>query len=231
MAKFCIKCGKPLEEGKECTCSVKKENDTVTKTKQIIRNYTNLFLEITRGLAKAPIDTIKKYGVAKNAGFSMIALFLNALIFGLFFYCFLKEETNMLSYGFPIRSIDISFIKIVLFGILQIGIGFVITISMIYGLTGSLLKKKVDFKTITSMVGICSIVMTTALIFSLIILFLSMKLAIFILLVASLFYLVYLCQGIMEATKIDKNKLAYVFVCTICVTVFVVIYVVPKILL
>ena len=101
---------------------------------------------------------------------------------------------------------------------------------MIYILAGSLLKAKAELKVITSMIGICSIIMTVALAISIIIVFLSMKLAMFILLIASLFYFVYLLQGINEISKIDKNKLAYVFVPTICVTLFVVVYIVPKIL-
>ncbi len=226
MAKFCIKCGKSLEEGKECTCTTK---DTLTQTKQVARNYVNLFLEIMKGLVKAPIDTIKKYGVEKNFGFSAIAMLFNSFLFGLFFYCILKEETNAFSYGFLI-SRDIPLIKTILLGTLLIGIGFLVTIFMIYILAGSLLKAKAELKVITSMIGICSIIMTVALAISIIIVFLSMKLAMFILLIASLFYFVYLLQGINEISKIDKNKLAYVFVPTICVTLFVVVYIVPKIL-
>lgn len=227
MAKFCIKCGKPLEEGTECTCSSK---DTLTQTKQAAKGYVNLFLEIMKGLIKAPIDTIKKYGVEKNVGFSIIAMLFNSIIFGFFFYCLLKEGMSAFSYGFFI-SRDIPFIKTLLLGTLFIGIGFVVTIFMIYILAGSILKAKAELKVITSMVGICSIIMTIALAISIIIVFLSMKLAMFILFIASLFYFVYLLQGINEISKIDKNKLAYVFVPTICVTLFVVVYIVPKILL
>lgn len=231
MAKYCMKCGKPLEEGKECACGMKKEADTFVQVKYTANNYMNLFLEIIKAMMKTPVDAIKKYAIEKNFKFSMVAILLNALIFGLFFYCLLKEGTNNLGFNsLMISRFEVSFIKTLLLGALLIIVGFIITISMIYVLAGSLFKAKVNFRMITSMVGICSTLMTVVLAISIIIVFLSIKLAFIILLIASMFYLVYLCQGIMEITNIEKNKLAYVFVPTVLVTLFVVVYIVPRIL-
>ncbi len=228
MAKFCIKCGKPLEDGKECSCEITKEMDILTQTKTVTRNYFNLFSEITKGLIKVPIDTIKKYGTEKNFKFNTITIFINAFIFGLFLYCLLKESN--FEVGHFVMRMEVPFVKTLLFGILLVIVGFIVTISMIYVLIDSVFKTKVSFKAITSLIGTCSIIVTLALFISIIMVFLSIKLTLFILLIASLFYLVYLCQGIMEITKIDKNKLAYVFVSTVCITLFVVVYVIPKIL-
>lgn len=231
MAKYCIKCGKSIEEGQTCSCEMKKETDTFKQAKQAASNYINLFLEIIKAMIKTPVDSIKKYGTIKNFKFSILVIFLNAIIFGLFFYCLLKEGTNSLGFNsFMTSRIEVSFIKTLLLGTLLVVVGFIVTISTIYILAGSIFKIKVNFKMITSMVGICSTMMTVALLVSIIMVFLSLKIAFLILFISSLFYLVHLCQGIMETTKIDKNKLAYVFVPTVLVTLFVVVYVVPRIL-
>jgi len=58
----------------------------------------------------------------------------------------------------------------------------------------------------------------------------SIKFVSFILGIASLFYLVYLCEGIIETSNIRKNSLAYVVVPSLCVAFFIVTYILPKIL-
>lgn len=227
MAKFCNQCGKKLVEGQICACQMEKKIDTLTEIKKTIRTKSNLLLEIEKAIIKAPIDTIKKYGTNKNFCFSIFVIVMNVILFGLYFYCFFKEGTSI--FHFLIMTKEVPFLKTMLLGIMLMIVGFLVTIAMIYMLLSVVCKAKVNFKSITSMVGICSIVLIIPFLFSLLILFLSLKLSFFILMVTSLFYLVYLSQGIIEVGKIDKNKLAYVFVPTISVTLFVVIYLVPSI--
>lgn len=223
MAKFCIYCGKSLEEGQTCHC--KKEKNSAIMSKNI-----ELLKEISRNLFLKPVDTIKKHSKEENFQFGLILLLAHMVLAGVFVYCLLKEGLGMSFHSYSIFSIQIPFFKTFFSTILFTGIGFLVTIGTLYLFIEIIFKEKTNIKKITTMVGICSMISTVSLALSSIMIFVFPKLTIFLLLVASLFYLIYLCQGILEITNLDKNKLAYVFIPTIVITMFVVIYLLPKML-
>ena len=93
MAKFCTKCGKKLEEGEVCTCS---QNTAKTSTSaaagsvdfnQLFNDYVN----IIKGIFTRPSDTIKEYAKGGKMLLGIIALVINCLVSGLFFYFFMDK--------------------------------------------------------------------------------------------------------------------------------------------
>ena len=182
MAKFCTKCGKPLEDGKACSCVEKEKKEKAVNTKIDIKEYSNLFLEVTKGIIKEPVDTIKKHSKKENLLFGSLAVLLNSILTG------------------------------------------------IYIMGGILFKSNMDFKKVFTMLGICSIFTSLTTILAILFTFISIKFVSLILGIASLFYLVYLCEGIIETSNIRKNSLAYVVVPSLCVAFFIVTYILPKIL-
>ena len=108
--------------------------------------------------------------------------------------------------------------------------GFAVTALMIYVMATVVFKDKMDIKKAFSLVGVCSVFTTVTTLISIILIYLSIKAMLIVLLIAGIFYLTYLYQGISDTTEVDKNKLAYVFIPAISVATFVVVYVLPKIM-
>lgn len=230
MAKFCTKCGKPLEDGKACSCVEKEKKEKAVNTKIDIKEYSNLFLEVTKGIIKEPVDTIKKHSKTENLLFGSLAVLLNSILTGILLYCFLKEGTSSMSVITIAPIYEISFIKTFLLGTLFMIVFFGSLSAMIYIMGGILFKSNMDFKKVFTMLGICSIITSLTTILAILFTFISIKFVSFILGIASLFYLVYLCEGIIETSNIRKNSLAYVVVPSLCVAFFIVTYILPKIL-
>lgn len=234
MAKFCTQCGKLLEKGKTCTCQEKAKikKEVVINYKNVAQNYGKLFLELTKGIFVKPVDTIRKNSKKENFVFAIVVLFVNAILTGLLFYCIMKEGYGTTEYDrlFFTISFELSFLQIFLKSLLFIIVGFIISIASMYLISHFVLKSKVDVKEITVMVGVCSIFTIVTNMITIITSFISMKLTFIIVLISGLFYWIYLYQGMSDITHIDKNKRAYVFASTIVVMVFVVLYLLPKLL-
>lgn len=231
MEKFCSNCGSPLKEGKNCNCQ-KNKKENITKNKDTLKSYYDLFIEIVKGIFSKPIDTIKKYSTSKNYLFSLCAILINSIFSGILAYCFVKEGiTSFIGLGaLHLGYIEISFLETVLQTTLFMTIFFISTASIIYILTSSLFKSKIEFKEVISLVGVCSIFTLVTSIAIIVFTFISIKLALMAFLIADTFYLAYLYQGISEISTLNKNNIAYVFVPAILIANFIVIYILPKIL-
>lgn len=244
MAKFCTKCGKALVEGQVCDCQTAQNNATVVTTtnsngfdfNQALNNY----IEIVKGIFTKPIDTIKKFSTSSNFILGMIALVVNCIVSGIFLYCLCNEAIGLFSslmgelmgYGSMFMgssSIEVPFMDVFLYGFASMAAGFVTTALMIYLVAGVILKDKIDIKKAFSLVGTVSVFTTVTTVVSILLTYVSIKFMLVVLLLAGIFYLTYLYQGINETTEVDKNKLAYVFVPTLAVATFVVVYILPKI--
>lgn len=231
MAKFCTKCGKELKDGKACDCEV-----VSTKTESVdISGYVNSYIEIIKGIFTKPVTTIKKYVTADNFNLAIIALVVNCIITGLFTYCLLNEgmkSLGMLSryIGFGYTNVEVPFMKVFLYGFVFMAVWFAVMALMIYLIANVIMKDKIDVKEAFALVGVISVFTAVTTFVALICIYISTKLMSLIIMLASVFYLTYLAQGISELTSINKNKLAYVFVSALTVTMFVVCYVLPKIL-
>lgn len=202
-----------------------------------MNTYINSYIDLVKGIFTRPIDTIKKYTKEEYFSLGVIAIVLNCIISGIFLFCLCKEAMGTFSswmggydYLMPSTTMEVPFLKIILYGILFMGVGFSVTALMIYVIANAILKDPIDMKKSFTLIGICSVFTTITTMVSILLTYISMKLMIIVLLFAGIFYLTYLYQGIAEITKVDKNKLAYIFVPAIGIATFVVIYILPKIL-
>lgn len=243
MAKFCTKCGKKLEEGQVCDCSkqTKKEEKVVATTNNgfDFNQMVNSYIDMIKGIFTKPVDTVKKYATSDNFVLGIIALVLNCIVSGIFLYCLCSEAMGLFSslmggydslLGLGSSSIEVPFMKTLLYGALFMAVGFASTAVMVYLIAGPILKDKIDIKKAFALVGVVSVFTTVTTVAAIILTYVSIKFMLLVLLIAGIFYLTYLYQGINETTELDKNKLAYVFVPAISVATFVVVYVLPKIL-
>ncbi len=240
MAKFCTKCGKKLEDGKPCSCEEKKVEENVKKevgttNSTDINWYVNSFIDMVKGIFTKPIDTIKKFATEEYFILGIIILVLNALLTGVMTYLMLDEVgttfTNMSGfYSFAATSIEIPFMKTLLYVTLFMAVGFVVSALMIYVVAALLFKANTSIKKCISLVGTCASLTLITTILAIVCLYISTKIFFIVLLLAGVLYLCHLYHGIQKVSDIDENKQGYTFLMAVAVATFVVVYLLPKIL-
>lgn len=251
MAKFCTKCGKKLEEGEVCNCTKKTTKKAVKKEEVVqeeaivnsatttapVNDYLNQYLEVAKGIFTKPVDTMKKFAKSEHFTLGLIMIAVNCLVTILFVYLMVKEfASNMnidaFSIGVPrgySSGVSISLEEMIKLFIMGFG-GFASTAFMLYVMASSVFKTKADMKQLFSLVGVCSVFLTVTTLVALVCLYLSTNLMVIVLAICGLFYLVHLYHGFLSITEIEKNKIGYAYIASISVSVFVVLYLLPKIL-
>lgn len=238
MAKFCTKCGKELVDGKCSNCEAKGASKQTAKVATAPKKFDfkealNDYVNIIKGIFTKPVDTIKEYADEDNFILSLLAILVNCIVSGILLYCVCSEALGMLSsaIGFGMMGYaDVEFFKVFLYGVVYMAVGFFVTALMIYVISNFVFKDEMNLKRAIALVGVCSVFTTVTSVVAIIFVYLSIKLAFMLLMLAGVFYLTHLYQGIAELTKVNRNMLAYVFVPTIAVTVIVVLYLLPNIL-
>lgn len=233
MAKFCTKCGKELVDGKCLDCGKESPKKEVVETKKgfDFNECVNNYIEALKGMFTKPIDTVKKFSKAKYFTLGMIALIISCIVTGIFIYCLLNEITGSLGVlSLAIPTGDLPFMRVFLYGVLFSVVQYAVLGFMIYLLAAKLFKDNIDIKSCFALIGVCSIFTTVTTLVGLICIYLSMTVMLIVLVLASLLNLLYLYHGLVEVTKVDKNRIAYVLVGAQAVASFIVLYVLPKLL-
>ena len=207
--------------------------------------YVNSYIDIVKNIFTKPVDTIKKYATADNFILGIIAIVINCVVTGLMSFLFVKEmfktagalgalglmsilggSTSLVGLG----KVEISFMDVFLPGALYMAAWFATAALVIFVIANTILKDKIDIKRAFALVGVCSVFTTITTLAAIICIYINTTAMLVVLLVAAAFYMTHLYQGIIEITEIEKNKLAYVFVPAISAAMFVMFYVMPKIM-
>lgn len=236
MAKFCTKCGKKLEEGETCNCSSAKTQSAPSTTGFDFNELLNDYLNVIKGIFTRPSDTIKEFAKSSKMILGIIAMVINCLVSGLFFYFFVDKALGsvmsmfMGGYGSLLSSAGMSvpFGRIFFMGLLCMVFWFAVCALVIFVIANPILKDKMDIKKTFALVGVCSIFTTLTTLVALIFTFISVKFALIILILGAIFYLTHLYQGLNDVTNINKNRLVYVFVPAVGLATFLMIEIVPR---
>jgi len=124
--RFCTHCGKELKEGESCSCGATPEVVSVN-TDIIVNTSKNVFNTIINTFKK-PDTTINKEISNKNNDNSIIIIILLAISFALYLMAVVSTSVggaisslDNISYGLT-SSIDISYFKIFIYGLLIYGL-------------------------------------------------------------------------------------------------------------
>ena len=235
MAKFCTKCGKKLEEGETCNCSSAQKTSAPAQASFDFNELLNDYVSVIKGIFTNPSDTIKEFAKSSKMVLGIIAMAINTIISGLFFYFYIDKAIGgflgMFAGGYGSLmsgSLSVPFGRIFFMGLLCMVFWFAICALVIFVIANPVLKDKMDIKKTFALVGVCSIFTTLTTVVALIFTFISVKFALIILLLGSIFYLTHLYQGLSDVTSINKNRLVYVFVPAVGLATFLMIEIVPR---
>lgn len=242
MAKFCTKCGKPLEEGKVCDCSKEETKEKEEVSSSVSANIANDYFEILKGMFAKPLTTIKKYSKDKHFILGLISIAITALIFGLLSHLLANGILKKVGLNLKLVSTAIDAIKMELgpigassininthvgltAGFVTLALPFVVA-GIIWFINSVIFKKNISFKKIIAMIGVCEIFYSVCLLGILIFSLISVGFAAFILLCASLVFFTYLHQGIVEISDVNNDKLIYTITFSIVIPVMAIVSVI-----
>lgn len=244
MAKFCTKCGKPLKEGEVCDCQ-----KTTTKEEECSSSIVENIKDILKNIIKKPATTIEKYSKQKNLKFAFLLIVINAVIFGLFTYCFsnnvIKSITkdvnstintmNTIGSAFSqsssidsigtVNNFELPFGNLFISGTIGMILAFIILALILKLIVGVIFKNKKQVSEYLTLVGVSSVISSITTLAALLLSFLSYKLAYIVLLFGTVFYFVNVTQNLLKAKKANEERLSYMISTTLIITYAVAIFV------
>lgn len=247
MAKFCIKCGKPLVDGKPCDCeqqNVKKEEKIVYEKNNGSGNLVDEVKDIFADSVKKPYSTMLKYQ-EKDVTLGLILIGLNMVAFGLLVYFFISKgytqiinaiftklqgifalfgQSSQLNDIVTSAQIKFPFAKIFFLSILSLGIGYLILISLSRLFVGKVFKGKGKFGDYLTVVGLATPVSTMLMLIGVVCAFLSWKLAFVIMIMAMVAFFTMVSRGYLDILSAKEEKFAYAKTITVCLTFILTIF-------
>ena len=235
MAKFCTKCGKPLQDGKTCDCSLKEEK-VVEEKNENTNELVDSVSDIYKNTLKKPYETMEKHK-EKNTKLSLILILINAIVFGISGYFLItntysgiiKDLATKFQSMVSILQLDVSamtaslqlpfFRVFILFAIIII-LNYVFLALMSKLFVGKIFKGKGTFSDYLSVIALATPLSTFLMLASIICSFVFYKLALIFSIISVLAFIVMLVTGYVDLLKAKEEKLGY-SVCLSLITTFV----------
>lgn len=229
MAKFCTKCGKPLVDGKPCSCSlkeeekqvnVKEEEEEATSTNEVVASITDIY----KNVWKKPYQTMLKYK-EKNITLGICLILINVVIFGIFGYFLINNTYNGIFEDISnklqalaalsgedidvFQKVSFPFFSLFISNVISLAFGYLILISMSRLFVGTIFKGKGTFGDYLTAAGVASPLSTIVMVIGILASFISYKLAVIIALLAMLSFFVLLSQAYVDIIGAKEERLAY----------------------
>ena len=229
----CPKCGRTLEEGQVCPCTVRDSE---------IKNNVMNVLDMIKGLFLEPVKTIKRYTRGDNFKLSVILTVIIGVLGGLLSILLVKrtleptiEEmlygTGVLNAYTTVSSYDVPYFRI--FFMVMV---LTICLLFLYGafvkfVAGDIFGAKVSYKECFNFVNILGLVLLGAIILSFIGVMFTPMLVMAIFTLALFLIFTYLVLSLREVFKLADYKTIYAMVIIMTLnllSILLALYILPK---
>lgn len=226
MAKFCTKCGSPLEDGKPCKCEGVEVKETTT-SKFNIGDLLKEYLEVVKKTFSKPVDTLKEYASDDNFNLSLIAIAVLGLVTGLFTCLIMK---NML--GIYSGLIEIPYLKLFIVSFISGVAGIALMALVAYVISDKFFKCETTIKKMMVLFGLSSTILSVALLVASLCTLVELNMTIVYLIVAAgaLLNLCYNVKGIEHYTKLNTNVIGYTMILTTGISSTILYFVIKEVL-
>ncbi len=202
MAKFCGECGKEIKKGEVCTCSTKTENfdfqsllkEAFFKPNTFIKNQLNNLDFLYGNIMIAAVSAVMAF---------FITLLVNAVL-GAF-----SASLGMFS---SFLAVNVNNFEIFLKAFLAVVAILYLETGIVYLFNRYIVNKEIDYKKINMVVGLNSVYMGIFIILAIIFSFISVNLSILFILSGLVFKLINTPLCLVNLLKVDKEKIAYMYV-------------------
>ncbi len=214
MAKFCIHCGKQLNEGEVCSCQANVQGQS--------ESLGTSFVDVIKGMFVKPVDTIKTYSNDKHFSLALILLGIFSVVISLFVLSFVKNLSDVATssmggislYTMGAVATQIPYLKI-FFVCLVVAVIFIFVYTgLLYLVNSVIFKGDKSFKKVFAMYGVNSVILSISLLVASIFMFVNVVLGVVIFLLGSVLNTVYIFKGIENLGVTDENKHGYIYLLT-----------------
>ena len=214
MAKFCTKCGSPLEDGKKCKCESEK---VVVKT-NTSSNFTDLlkkYVDLVKESFKKPVDVVKENATEDNFNLSLISIGITSISMGLFICLIIK---NMFG-GFS-GMVEIPYVKVFLVGFITIAAMISILACTTYLLIEKVFKANTSIKKMFVLFGLSSIILAVAFLVASVLALVDINIMVpyTVIAIGGILWFAYNIKGIEYYSKLNINYVGYVMAISYAVT-------------
>ena len=228
MAKFCTKCGSKLVDGKCPNCENKKSEVPTTGFD------INEMIEVVKGMFTKPVDTIKEVVENENITISSILIGINAIIIALFCCLGSKELIGVFTStsGFSslmATSIEIPYARIFFTTLVTVLVTYAILAGLFYLVADKLFHGNSSYKKMITYLGITSIILSTTMLGTIVLMYVSVQLMLLFLLCGLVLSNVYMIQGFRYTAEIDKNKIGYTYGLVYLIILIITMFIIPAI--
>lgn len=214
----------------------------MNQNNQATNNLFNECLNILKNFFKKPIDTIEANANENKMVHAIIMVVLNALTFGLFTVCLMKECIDII-YAYMLSAsglgsysslVDTSAIEIPYFKcFLVVAIIIIVLVAVMtlvnYLIVNKIFKTQTNYKRMLTIYGFTSIISSIANLIGSICLFIDVRLGALLLVIGLLLNQHYISVTTPAAcVNADKNKLGYSVVLSLVLTILVVGFILTK---
>ena len=230
-AQFCTKCGEKFaatKGGKSSTKTAKVTTEDVKElTKEVTKEMTNEASSIVRDMVAKPVDTLKKYGEEKRFNLALVLVGVMSLLAGLFSIALLKNLYSAIMdfvqsmYGGLLsmassyqQQAQIPYVKIFFITLIATFALSFVFVGILYFVSNVLFKGKESFKKMYVIYSIISIVVSATLLVSLVLSFISVKMAGLVLSLGFTLSTFYVFHMVKLVGPSDENKHGYIYVIT-----------------
>lgn len=228
MAKYCIQCGAPLEEGKCPRCTNEK------KVVEPLEKYKDTVLDSFIGIYKKPIDTMKSFIRKENFILSLILLGISGFLLALFTTFFIGHTASMTS-SFFMGQVEPTFhfsfyLSVSIKALLVIYLIYTLVACLLYFISDKVFKGESSLEKMFCLLGSMTFILIPATILYFISMYISFSLLFLVILATSVMIVFNLYEGLSIASKIKSNYKGYTFLITIMILILLFLYIIPGIL-
>ena len=236
MNKFCTKCGTKLENGICKNCDIDSNGELLEEYK-VNNNILNSIIIHFKEFIRNPIDTVKEYSNKNNFNIGLGLIVVNALTFGIMFHIMIVNILNKVGIDITnvINMINQWFIEFtsnnnvnfsidlgekLIVGNILVSIIMILVITLI---SKYIFNKKVDYKEITTMIGLNEIILIIANLFATLISFINPIISIICYLLFMIIFTVLLVEGIKNKINLNSKELLIISSLTLITPIFAII--------
>lgn len=238
MAKFCRQCGKQLEDGEVCNCTP-EQSMQVRKAKVSMVEIGKAI----KGMILEPVSTMKSFISEENFYNALILIALNTISIAIMVGTLITMIYNIfvallgLTEGFSSELstlytsvVQPIYMNIVVLAIMTMLLMSILIVGSIYLIGTNIWKKKVSYKTITTWLGLNSAFLIAVHLSVSVAILLNMEIALLVYIIGNIISVCYLCRGISVMYDVNENRVAYVVVPVVVLSLYVSNILVSKLL-
>ena len=226
MAKFCSKCGKPLEDGKPCSCegTVKTSSASQKGFGEMLKEYW----ELVKRVFKEPVTIVEENNSEDKFNLSLVSIAASGIAMGLFmcigwklfvalmavFSVSMGSSSSGLASVISMAAGEVPYFKFFIGGFILVAGMYALMAAVGYLVLNKIFKIDISIKKMFVLVGMASIIKTVALVGCAVLSLLEVSefviyATLFLVVMSTILVLINFVRGIDKYAKVNPNMLGY----------------------